>query len=120
MSQLLDKEIFEWIREVGAESISVEGRGKRSREMAEMIFRVHRLLYVMRKGGMADRHETAQQLLLVLRRIQFACAVSHVSDPTVFNKIQKICNHYEHTYTSRPLLDSGLAQLRQVDRQADT
>ena len=110
MSGLLDKEIFQWIREVGAESISVEGKGKRSRDMAEMIFRVHRLLYLMRKRG-AAYEDSAQQLLLVLRRIQFSCAVSHVSDPDVFVKLQKICNHYEHTYSSSPVRDSGLAQL---------
>ena len=110
MSGLLDREIFQWIREVGAESISVEGRGKKSRDMAEMIFRVHRLLYLMRKRDTAHENN-AEQLLLVLRRIQFACAVSHVSDPDVFVKLQKICNHYEHTYSSSPVRDSDVAQL---------
>ena len=113
MTGLLDKEIFEWIRDVGAEDISVQGAGKASRDMAESIFSVHRCLYVLRKSKGSHCESAARALLLTLRKIQFACAMSHASDPRVFSSVQKICNHYERLYPTTADSHIGLSQLRQ-------
>jgi len=74
-----DKEIFRWIKSVGAESLSLDSNYKHHREMATSIWTVHKHLFFMRKLIVHDRagymeHMTRCQNALA--RIEFMCALN--------------------------------------------
>lgn len=99
-----DKDIFKWIKNSGAEALSLDPDYKHSREMGMSIWTVHKHLFFMRKLYGYDRDAYLHHMTLcqnALARIEFLCALN--GNDTMAPELSKMfmqMSFYELPHTS--------------------
>lgn len=74
-----DKDIFRWVKSIGAQELSLDASYKHHREMAASIWTVHKHLFFMRRlygRDAAGYLHHMSQCQNALARIEFLCALN--------------------------------------------